>query len=348
MGYVFDLLILLTLFYTTYRILSRSFKENLLALLGLFLAMASAVFAFRILLAVHAVFAMNVLCKSAALCGLPLLSFSLMWKLFLRYAQPSLLHWFDDGLSNRGTRWKNRLANAVLLLAVLLVYAFSLDLMLQLSQFAPQGDLLFRQSTMLRLGRHIQTVLFLQETPEHDTKDELSSSFKPRTGRILIAASLLKEQKTALHALRKNLRDARAFLAEKSGSRKLIEYMKMTKTLAELSDDEKIWLFEVTPELQEIAGNASIKAIVRDEELLTMIMDASHGSLSALYALSRHEAMQVLFTDRELSELLRQVHLPELLRKLCERRERRELSDSIELSDNFWPSYSGITNAPSE
>jgi uncharacterized protein YjiS (DUF1127 family) len=325
MGYIFDVLVLAILVYGVYQTFFRTFRQNLSDLFAGILALAAGAGAFWLLSAHHNSLPALWPIKIALLFGPPLLITILVAGFFHHYVKRL------GSDASPSSRWKSWPGNIALSLTVLLFYAFLFDVGLQLLKLAPQGESLIEQSIVLRLGQRIQTALFVGEDveePDQIDSGETSAS-NTETERKVVPPELLEQQNVALQALRKNLGDARAFLAEKTGSRRVIEYVEMVKALAELSDEEKVWLFETTPELQAIAENASIKAILQDEELLTAILDLSQGSgsLDDLQTLLEREAIQALSEDHELLRLLRQIRLPELLQKVRERRELKEPSD---------------------
>lgn len=134
---------------------------------------------------------------------------------------------------------------------------------------------------------------------------------------------LLPDRRKLAHVFRRSLRNTGAFLAETTGLDELQKQARLARALFDLSDDEKVWLFETTSALRQFAETPSILAILEDERLMTLIERASRGSLPALYRLGDEAAIRAMFQDETLAANIKQIHLEELLRRIEQRRGQR-------------------------
>ena len=134
---------------------------------------------------------------------------------------------------------------------------------------------------------------------------------------------LLPDRRKLAHAFRRNVRNAGAFLADATGLDGLQKQTRLARALFDLSDDEKVWLFETTPALRQFTETPSMLAILEDERLMTLIERASRGSLPALYRLGDETAIRAMFQDETLAANIKQIHLEELLRRIEQRRGQR-------------------------
>lgn len=135
---------------------------------------------------------------------------------------------------------------------------------------------------------------------------------------------LLPDRRKLAHAFRSSVRNTGAFLADATGLDELQKQTRLVRALFDLSDDEKVWLFETTPALQRFAETPSVLAILEDERLMALIERASRGSLPALYRLGDEAAIRAMFEDETLAANIKQIHLEELLRRIEQHRRQRQ------------------------
>ena len=140
--------------------------------------------------------------------------------------------------------------------------------------------------------------------------------FLPRSLSVASFECLLPDRRRVTDAFRRGIRETGDFIADAAGLDELQEQTRLMRALLELSDTEKLWLFETTPALQQIAETPSVLAILEDERLMTLIERASRGSLPALYRLGDEAAIRSLFQDRTLAARLKQIHLESLLQRI--------------------------------
>lgn len=134
---------------------------------------------------------------------------------------------------------------------------------------------------------------------------------------------LLPDRRKLAHVFRRSLRNTGAFLVDAIGLDELQKQTRLARALFDLSDDEKVWLFETTSALRQFAETPSILAILEDERLIALIERASRGSLPALYRLGDEAAIRAMFQDETLAANIKQIHLEELLRRIEQRRGQR-------------------------
>ena len=134
---------------------------------------------------------------------------------------------------------------------------------------------------------------------------------------------LLPDRRKLAHVFRRSLRNTGVFLADATGLDELQKQTRLAQALFDLSDDEKVWLFETTPALRQFAETPSALAILEDERLIALIERASRGSLPALYRLGDEAAIRAMFQDETLAANIKQIHLEELLRRIEQRRGQR-------------------------
>jgi hypothetical protein len=156
-------------------------------------------------------------------------------------------------------------------------------------------------------------------------------SLLPQRAQIIRNSFLNGDKNRSLENFQQNLRQAifrklqhgfqhtRDFIAAKTGIKTILEYLNIVKKLFQLSDEEKIWLMQTTPALQKLANNPSLLAVMNDERLLTLIAEASEGSLATLYQLGEEPLIKNLFADKELVATMKHIQLKELLWKVKHR-----------------------------
>ena len=135
---------------------------------------------------------------------------------------------------------------------------------------------------------------------------------------------LLPDRRKLAHVFRRSLRNTGTFLADATGLDELQKQTRLARALFDLSDDEKVWLFETTSALRQFAETPSALAILEDERIMTLIERASRGSLPALYRLGDEAAIRAMFQDETLAANIKQIHLEELLRRIEQRRGQRQ------------------------
>ena len=141
-----------------------------------------------------------------------------------------------------------------------------------------------------------------------------SDKFQNETVQKALAA-----QQQFFQNLRHGFQQTTDFVVEKTGVKALVEQIRLVRKLAQLSDAEKRWLIETTPALRKLANNPSLLAVMHDERLLTLVADASEGSLKALYQLGKEPLIKKLFDDQEFVATIKQIRLNDLLQNVKQR-----------------------------
>jgi hypothetical protein len=147
---------------------------------------------------------------------------------------------------------------------------------------------------------------------QHETASKMPAFIDRREGVLKV----MEAQHTFFRKLHSGFQKTRDFLVEKTGAKALLEQIRIVKKLSQLSDEEKRWLIETTPALRKLANNPSLFAIMNDEQVMTLIDEASQGSLAALYHLGEEPLIKNLFDDKELVKTIKQIRLHDLLQKV--------------------------------
>jgi hypothetical protein len=126
----------------------------------------------------------------------------------------------------------------------------------------------------------------------------------------------LEKQQQLFRNLHRGFQQTTDFVIEKTDVKTLLEQIRLLQKLAQLSDAEKRWLIETTPALRKLANDLSLTAVMHDESVMTLVTEASEGSLKALYQLGKEPLLKKLFEDQEFVETIKQIRLTDLLQNV--------------------------------
>jgi hypothetical protein len=205
------------------------------------------------------------------------------------------------------TGWAGRIGN--LLLSVLLVTSVVLvvDFLVELASASHLADTVSEKTLFLRC-----LMPPTEKTDEGKTDQE-------------VLADIIDEQARFLESLRSGIEKSRRKLAETVGTPVIVQQTRALVALLNLPPEDSAWLIENTPELSSLQSNATVRAIMDDEEVLDLIIQVGEGSMRAVYRLSEHPAIEKLANDEELAEALNVLDLVALEEQARGRREEREI-----------------------
>jgi len=208
-------------------------------------------------------------------------------------------------------QWLDRTLRGLLAM-MLLGLAFALvDLVVGLASFTPIRDRIAEQTILMRL--------LLRPQSQHDW--DAPPSLPP----VAAAPSLdevIEEQSRFFRGLGKVASDGRNFLAEKTGTKAVLERIAAVREIVDLPNREKQWLIETTPDLHRLLSHPTMVAIMDDRRLLGLIEEVPRGSLAAIYKLGDDPTIKALLDDDRIVQVVTAIDLMAIKRKLRERRER--------------------------
>lgn len=140
-----------------------------------------------------------------------------------------------------------------------------------------------------------------------------------------VLADIVDEQARFLESLRFGIEKSKKKFAEAVGTPVIVKQTRSLVSLLNLPSEDSAWLIENTPELSALQSNASVRAIMEDDEVLDLIIQVGEGSMSAVYRLSEHPAIENLANDEELARALKALDLVALEEQALRHRQERRI-----------------------
>ena len=147
------------------------------------------------------------------------------------------------------------------------------------------------------------------------------------------------DKKTFSDRLGDNIQSIKSYFVEHSKVGAALENFQALRELMDLPDMRKEWLIRTTPALQELLDNPALKAVMGDERLLSKMVEAAEGSLSAWYDLGQDPSIIRLFKDKEFAAALKRIDLKTLA--------ARAKGSAPAAHPSHRPSIFGVTCVPS-
>lgn len=167
-------------------------------------------------------------------------------------------------------------------------------------------------STRERIERHtvvLHALLLPEKTPAR-------SDAKPG----MTDEQALELQGTFLSRFKAGLAAGRDLIAEKTGTKAFMEQIQALREVVNLSEPEKRWLIQTTPELNNLLNHPSIVAVMDDRRVLDLIEQVGRGSPTAIYQLGEEPSMVRLLEDPTVLKAIRAIDLKDLRNKVRARR----------------------------
>ncbi len=282
MHYLLEIILLVYIFYRSKKILSNTICQNISGVIGVLAAATGSSLALYLLLKLMPRIADNLFLQCIIAIVIAILVFAAIWAMLPGRCLSFLEK--KAGIITSLTpssRLLEKSANTIFLLCFLLWMFIIIEVLVQLGSLS---------------GQQKQ----IAQTPDRQE----------------VILRTMEAQQRFLRNLHYGFRKTKELVAEKSGINAIREHIEIVKKLSQLSEEENIWLIQTSPALQKLANNPSLLAVIEDEQLMTLIMEASQGSLTALYRLGEEPLIKNLFDDEEFVESIRQIRLKELFQKV--------------------------------
>lgn len=223
-------------------------------------------------------------------------------------------------------RWLDRALCGVLLALVWGLAFVVVEFLVSLVSLTPTGATIAERTMALRFlipsSPQPQTGPAKAELPQGwDTHPDSDPVERPADAEKSLEA-LTDEQSRFLSSLRTVFDASRDYLAEKTGSREVRRRIEALQAIVNLSDAEKHWLVETTPSLKRLLTHPSLVAIMENEEVLRLVEQVAQGSIPAIYKLGGDAAIKKLLNDQDVAQVIADVDLLELERRIQARREQ--------------------------
>jgi len=205
-------------------------------------------------------------------------------------------------------RWLDRTFRAGLLGLVLAAALFVADFLVALAGLTPMREDIERGTVVLRF--------LLPPAGEGVAPD-----FDP-LGEERPLEDAMEEQSRFLVRFGRGLRDMRRAIAEKTGTKRILDQVAALRELIDLPLAEQQWLTETTPGLRRLLNHPTILAIMHNDPLLDLVEEVSHGSMAAVYRIGEDPSVRKLLEDAEVRAALREVDLASIRARIHERRRR--------------------------
>ena len=288
-----EILFLACVIVSVWRIMRNTFYINLLLILTLTAAAAAAYLVGLFAWAFFKQLPLNVLVAVSLSAALSMV----VYLIVAHFLKDLVRLRFDQaGCRKRQSGWVGRFGNlllsAVLVTSLMLIVSF----LVELASASHLADTVTEQTLLLRY------LVPPQEKTHHDASESDEQAL----------ADVMDEQTRFLKSFKSGIQRSKNKLAETVGTPNLVQQTRSLVTLLNLPPEDSAWLIEHTPELTVLQSNASVRAVMENDEVLDLIIQAGNGSISAVYRLSEHRAIIDLGNDRELAEALKVVDLVKL------------------------------------
>jgi hypothetical protein len=94
--------------------------------------------------------------------------------------------------------------------------------------------------------------------------------------------------------------------------------------LLNLSVEETEWLVETTPALKELKDNEALTAVMEDDHIMDLVMEAGQGSMKAVYALGDEPGIRQIIEDPVIAKHIKMLDLREMREAALNYRRRNE------------------------
>ena len=278
---------------SVWRIMRNSFYINLLLILTLAAAAAAAYLVGSFAWAFFQQLPLNVLVAASLSAALSMVAYLIVAHFLNNLVR---LRFDQAGRWKRQSGWFGRFGNlllsAVLVTSLMLIVSF----LVELACASHLANSVTEQTLLLRY------LVPPQEKTHHDASESDEQAL----------ADVMDEQTRFLKSFKSGIQRSKNKLAETVGTPNLVQQTRSLVTLLNLPPEDSAWLIENTPELTVLQSNASVRAVMENDEVLDLIIQAGNGSMSAVYRLSEHRAIIDLGNDRALAEALKVVDLVKL------------------------------------
>lgn len=307
--YAVEVLLLLWLAWTTWRIMRNPFRLNVLKMGVIGLGFAAAALVDQPLSRLLSLTFTNFMTGLTLLLLCSIGVYFAVVRVLTR--RINALRFMQEPI--RARTIQGRLLNTILIMLVFIGVAGLTDFLTGLAAMGPLAPDIREHSLFLHYFLPVESTPARPVIIQSDTTSNGSSLTKT-----------MDEQAHFLSALRGGITSSREALAQSLGTKAITEQIRCLAVLLNLPHEDTLWLIDNTPELKRLVDNPHLLAVMNNEAIIDQIIDAGQGSLPALYKLGDEPTIKALFDDPDIAASIKTISLPALQQAADRHREATE------------------------
>lgn len=148
---------------------------------------------------------------------------------------------------------------------------------------------------------------------DKDFNKETNPKISTKKKKIASIEEDIEKQEQLFDKIGDLLSNTRSYISEKTGSKELINNLKVIVRISKLNYSEKEALVQSIPEIKALLDHEILTQIYHDQELLGLLVSAGQGSLPSIYKIGDHPLMIKLMDDEKVKLLIKNISLEKIV-----------------------------------